>query len=169
MPLTGTESQSQSESESDEMEAFKWPFDQQTLDKWMQMDHNETSPPTTDEAIVQEVQGQDESDDESDEDANDVSQLSVAQPVSNEQARDAMDCLNRFLMQREVNERDQSIHYQFKAMVNRMTVMNPNLKQSEMTTFFKKSSERGDQGPAGALRDGDGRDRGVHRAHHEEP
>ena len=82
------EAESESESEDNESEiSFKWPFDQATVDKWMQMDHDETSPPTTDEAIVKEIQ------DESDEDANEDSQLSEAQQVSKE-AREAISKLN---------------------------------------------------------------------------
>ena len=71
----------------------------------------ECHPPSTDEVIVSEVMGgelQEESDDDDSEDENYVQQVSV----SNQEARDVMDILDRFLLQRGSTERDMNVHRQ---------------------------------------------------------
>ena len=56
------------------------------------------------------------------------------QPVSNQEARAAMECLDRFLMQRETNDRDMKVHLRYKAIVQRMT--SQKFKQSTLEQLF---------------------------------
>ena len=45
------------------------------------------------------------------------------------------ECLNRFLMQREMNERDQSVHVAFKSIMQHMTT--ENMKQITLVDLLK--------------------------------
>ena len=122
---SGSGAASECEDGDDEI-TFKLPnIDPETIKKWINIDSSlETSPPITDQATIREVADMFQRDKEkevgNEEEDNDDAELNK-EPVTNAEARTAMEVLNRFVMQKETNDRDMNIHRQYKNIMQRMT------------------------------------------------
>ena len=121
---------------------FNLPFDRDVIDRWLEIDSElETSPPATEDDIISEVsekfQKEDQSGDEDDEDGdNDSFEVSpVRAPVKCDEADAAIEVLNRFLMETDTDDKQLSLHNQYKTLIKSKTSQKQ--KQSTIERFFK--------------------------------
>ena len=116
---------------------FNLPFDPDVIERWMAVDSElETSPPTTEDEIISEVtekyQKEDQPDDEDDD--NDSFEVAPA-PVTCDEAKAALDVLNRFLMETDTHDSELRLHSQYRKVIQSKT--NQKLRQVTLERFFK--------------------------------
>ena len=130
-----------SEFEDNEEEiTFNIPYDPELIQKWIEIDKDlETSAPTTEDEIIDEIQGkerpEENEDEESDDDIEFENDSVVRKPVSVAEARAAIECLNQFVLETDTEDREMNLHLQYKTFIQSKT--DQKLKQCTIDRFFK--------------------------------
>ena len=98
----------------------------------------ETSAPTTEDEIIDEIKGRPEEneDEESDDDIEFENDSVVRKPVSVAEARAAIECLNQFVLETDTEDREMNLHLQYKTFIQSKT--DQKLKQCTIDRFFKQ-------------------------------
>ena len=109
------------------------------IERWMAVDSElETSPPTTEDEIIREVTEKFQKEDQSDEEEDDNDSFEVAPataPVTCDEAKAAFDILNRFILETDTNDKESSLHFQYKMLI--LTKTSQKLRQVTHERFFK--------------------------------
>ena len=116
---------------------FNLPFARDVIERWMTVDSElETSPPATEDEIIREVSEKFHKDDQSDEDEDENDSFTVAPaPVTCDEAKAAFDILNRFILETDTNDKESSLHFQYKRLIQTKT--SQKLRQVTLERFFK--------------------------------
>ena len=116
---------------------FNLPFDPDVIERWMAVDSElETSPPATEDEIIGEVTEQFKKKNQSEEKEDDNDSFEVAPaPVTCDEAKAAFDILNRFIMETDTNDKESSLHFQYKRLIQTKT--SQKLRQVTVDHFLK--------------------------------
>ena len=116
---------------------FNLPFARDVIERWMTVDSElETSPPATEDEIIREVTDKFQKEDQSDEEDDENDSFTVAPaPVTCDEAKAAFEILNRFILETDTNDKESSLHFQYKTMIQTKT--SQKLKQVTLDRFFK--------------------------------
>lgn len=119
---------------------FNLPYDTALIEQWIAFDSNlQTEAPTTEGDIIEEVkekfQKDDQSEDEEEEEEDDSCEVN---PVTCKEVNNALEVLNRFVMETETHENEMKLHYQYKRMIQSKTIQK--LRQGKLTQFLQRGS-----------------------------
>ena len=102
---------------------FNLPFD--IIEKWIAQDSElETEAPATKDEIIREVKEKFQNDiqpDSEDDEDNDTFEV-VPVPVTTDEAKAAMEVLNRFILETETQENEMNLHLQYKSWIKTRTI-----------------------------------------------
>ena len=105
----------------------------------------ETSPPATEDEIIREVTEKFQKEDQSDEEDDENDSLTVAPaPVTCDEAKAALDVLNRFLMETDTHDSELRLHSQYRKVIQSKT--NQKLRQVTLERFFLNDLHKGGDG-----------------------